>query len=61
MEITPIITQELIDYFAQMYPDVSPELTTTDREVWFRRGAVDVVRHMKRLLEDQQDNILERL
>lgn len=55
----PIITNDLIEYFDRIYPDVAPELNITDREVWFKRGSVDVVRHMKRLLADQQDNILD--
>jgi len=55
----PIITKDLIEYFDRIYPDVSPEMTVSDREVWFKRGAVDVVRHMKGIFEDQQDNILD--
>jgi len=55
----PIITKDLIEYFDRIYPDVSPELTISDREVWFKRGSVDVVRHMKGIFEDQQDNILD--
>lgn len=59
MDKQPIITNDLIEYFDRIYPDVAPELNITDREVWFKRGSVDVVRHMKRLLADQQDNILD--
>lgn len=55
----PIINQILIDYLETMYPDKAPELSQSDREVWFARGAVDVVRHLKRVMEDQQDNILD--
>lgn len=59
MDKQPIITKDLIEYFDRIYPDVAPEMTVSDRDIWFKRGAVDVIRHMKRLCEDQQNNIMD--
>lgn len=61
MDKQPIITKDLIEYLDRIYPDVSPELTMSDREVWFRRGSVDVVRHFKGLHEAQKETILDIL
>lgn len=61
MSQIPMIDKTLIDYLSRMYPDVSPELTMSEREIFFRRGAVDVVRTLKRIHDDQNDNILSGL
>jgi len=61
MSQIPMIDKNLIDYLSRMYPDVSPELTMSEREIFFRRGAVDVVRTLKRIHDDQNDNILSGL
>ena len=43
MTQTPMIDKNLIDFLSRMYPDVSPELSMSEREIFFRRGAVDVI------------------
>ena len=58
MDKIPYIEPALLEYLDRYYPDKAPELSWSDREVWFRRGACDVVRTIKRLHEEQQDNIL---
>jgi hypothetical protein len=59
MDKLPIIDKSLVEYLERMYPDVSPELGHTEREIFFRRGAVDVVRTLRRIFEEQNENILE--
>mgnify|MGYP001053396635 CR=1 FL=1 len=58
MAQTPVIDKTLIDFLSRMYPDVSPELSMTEREIFFRRGAVDVVRTLKRIYSEQNEDIL---
>ena len=58
MTQTPVIDKTLIDFLSRMYPDVSPELSMTEREIFFRRGAVDVVRTLKRIYSEQNEDIL---
>lgn len=58
---TPIITEELITYLSGQFPDRALDavnLTDTERSIWFRAGQVAVVRHLKRVMDDQQENIL---
>lgn len=54
----PYIEDGLLDYLQRLYPDVSPEPSLTDREIWINRGSVEVVRHLKHLHNIQRENIL---
>ena len=58
MSEIPIIDKVLIDYLDKMYPDVSPELSMSERQIFFRRGAVDVVRTLRRIYKDENEDIL---
>lgn len=58
MTQTPIIDKNLIDFLSRMYPDVSPELSMTEREIFFRRGAVDVIRTLHRIYSEQNEDVL---
>lgn len=55
MSQIPDIDSNLITYLDRLYPDVSPELSMSEREIFFRRGAVDVIRTLKRLHQDQNE------
>jgi len=55
----PNITPELVEYLENICPDQSPSITTADRHIWFNAGKVDLVRHLKGILEEQSQNILE--
>ena len=43
---------------AAEFPDRSPELQWTDREIMFRAGQVSVVKWLLQKLEDQQTNVV---
>lgn len=58
MSKIPLIDKNLIDYLERMYPDVSPELSMSEREIFFRRGAVDVARTLHRIYSEQNEDIL---
>ena len=58
MSKIPLIDKALIEYLERMYPDVSPELSMTEREIFFRRGAVDVARTLRRIYSEQNEDIL---
>lgn len=55
----PIITPELIEYLEEHFPDRVPDPMDPDRDIWMAVGGVRVVRHLKRMLKDQEENILE--
>ena len=58
MSSIPIIDKQLVDYLERLYPDVSPEISMAEREIFFRRGAVDVTRTLRRIYSEQNDNML---
>lgn len=55
---TPFITDDLLDYLQRVFPDKAPDLSATDRKVWYDAGAVSVVRHIARIYEEQRENML---
>jgi hypothetical protein len=54
----PQVRKETLDYLKQLFPDRLPELADTDRQIWFNRGAAEVIRHLQHLYDQQQTNIL---
>lgn len=54
----PFITDELLDYLQRIYPDKAPDPEKSDREIWMIVGAVGVVRHLRRIHEEQRENML---
>ena len=57
MEV-PRITQERIDYLDPQFPNQCPRITFSDRQIWVAAGSADVVKHLIRVKEDQEENIL---
>ena len=56
---TPYITPELLEYLERLYPDRSPRIDTPDRQVWFQSGQADLVRHLRSVFDQQNENITE--
>lgn len=54
----PIVTQELLNALKEHFPDRSPDLRWSDREVWFKAGQVAVVRFLQQKFDEQNENIL---
>jgi hypothetical protein len=57
---TPIVTNDMIEYLEHMFKDKCPDITTSDRQVWFDAGSVHVVKHLKHLKIRQEANILNK-
>lgn len=55
---TPYIEDGLLQYLERAFPDRAPDPDESDRKIWMNRGAVDVVRHLKRLHTEQRENML---
>lgn len=53
-----MISQELIDYLKNKFPDKSPDLSDNERKVWFKAGQSSVVSHLEKILNDKENNIL---
>jgi len=54
----PQIDERLVAALAAEFPDRSPELQWSDREIMFRAGQVSVVRWLLQKLEDQQTSVV---
>jgi len=54
----PPIPAELLEWLNEAYPERSPELHTSDREIWCQVGARRLVRGLNRIFEEQTDNIM---
>tara|TARA_R100001510_G_scaffold55657_1_gene59945 strand:+ start:404 stop:592 length:189 start_codon:yes stop_codon:yes gene_type:complete len=53
-----MISQELIDYLEKQFPNKSPDLNDNERKVWFKAGQSSVVSHLKKILNDKENNLL---
>lgn len=58
MEKLPYVDEPLLEWLEQIYPDKCPEPNMTDREIWMARGAVTVIRNLRRLHEEQREAML---
>lgn len=59
MKGIPSVPKELLEYLEGICPDTSPRLTDNDREIWFKAGKVDIVRHLRSVFDEQNETILE--
>jgi hypothetical protein len=55
----PHVSPELVEYLENICPDQSPSLQTPDRQIWFNAGRADLVKHLRSILDEQSQNILE--
>lgn len=55
----PAISVHLVEYLDAQFPLRKPDIRASGREIWRDVGSRDVVDHLKRLLEDQNEaNVL---
>jgi hypothetical protein len=50
----PHVSRELLVWLQDIFPDKAPNREDSDREVWIKRGHVEVVRKLT-ALHDQQE------
>ena len=43
----PPITEDIIKYLEEVYPDKAPDISMEEKLIWFSAGQVAVVRHLK--------------
>ena len=54
----PYVDKELIEWLEKIYPDRTPSIEMTGREIWVQRGNVNVVLKLRDLYEEQIKNSL---
>ena len=55
MDNLPVYSSDLVKKLDQMYPSKCPDLTTPDREIWFKAGQRAVVDFLLTRLKLEQE------
>ena len=53
---TPLISEELINYLEQLFPDKCADLKDTEKEVFYKSGQRSVVNHLIKQFKIQGEN-----
>ena len=48
------LTERLVSFLQQRYPDKAPDVDSSDRDIWIAVGKVQVVRYLREQLELNQ-------
>ena len=54
----PHVSKELIDFLDEQFPERTPEMSWSDREIWVKAGERKLVRYLHRLFEEQIERAL---
>jgi hypothetical protein len=49
----PLISLGIVEYLEALYPDRAPNITDTERMVWFKAGQVDAAKKIRHQYEIQ--------
>jgi hypothetical protein len=55
----PIVEPALIEWLESKYKNQVPDAGDSDRDIWVHVGAVRVVRALRKIMEAQNENVLE--
>ena len=58
VEVLPIISDEMIDALSVAFPNRCPDLSDTDREVWYKAGQRAVVDYLIEQQKRQKETML---
>lgn len=59
MAYFPNIDERLIAALAEQFPDQCPDLSLSEKEVWFKSGQASVIKWLKRRLEEQENDVYQ--
>ena len=51
----PTLTEDIIKYLEEVYPDKAPDISMEEKLIWFTAGQVAVVRHLKEQYKLQEE------
>jgi len=54
----PAVPKDLLDALDKRFPELCPEPSWSDREIWMRVGERQVVKFLKRIFDDQNENVM---
>lgn len=55
MSLNIKISNDLVNYLEEVFPDRMPSSKTTERELWVKAGQVEVVRFLRDLKEREEE------
>ena len=55
----PIVEPALVEWLEKQYPNRVPDVADSDRAIWVHAGAVRVVRALRKIMDAQNENVLE--
>lgn len=50
----PIVSDELIKALDALCPDKAPDLSMSEKEIWFKAGSVNIIRVLKEIKKRQE-------
>ena len=56
----PISAEETIKLLDETFPEKCADLSMEINEIWFKSGQSSVVSHLKQILNDDENNILNK-
>ena len=61
-QLMPLISEAVVKRLEELFPDKCPDLTNSEKDVWFKSGQVSVIRFLRQTYNDQlQQNILTKV
>ena len=55
----PPIDKGLLETLIKLFPDMSPDIRWSDKEVWFKAGQSSVIRFLRAKFEEQNETVIE--
>lgn len=60
-QLMPMISEAVVKRLEELFPDKCPDLTNSEKDVWFKSGQVSVIRFLRQTYNEQlQQNILTK-
>ena len=59
MTYFPNIDERLIAALDEQFPDQCPDLSLSEKEVWFKSGQASVIKWLKRRLVEQENDVYQ--
>lgn len=58
MESLPVVPKDLLEALEDRFPERCPDPSWSDREIWMRVGARQVIRFLRLEFESQNENVM---
>lgn len=59
-DASPVVPKPLLEYLQRHYPEQSPRISWTEREIWMKAGQCELVRVLEAIFEEQNTALLAK-